>query len=127
MRHLIIHIRYMELVTVAVFPTSFAANLVQGRLQADGIECYIKDEHSVHLNPYFNNALGGIKLQVKEEDVGLAVFTLRQLGYRTVFDQLPVSEKKPPHMAVRFAKFLAATAVVLGWLYFTEFGATLPW
>lgn len=111
----------MQLVTIAVFPTAFMAHVVEGRLQADGIECYIQDEHTLQVNPLLTNALGGIKLQVKEEDVPLAVSLLRQSGYRTVFDMPQVIQKKEPHIIIRFLKFLAAAALLLGWLYLTEY------
>lgn len=110
-----------RLITIAVFAVAFHAQLLKGRLEADGIECYIQDEHTVQVNPVLTNALGGIKLQVKEQDVPLAVSLLRYSGYRTVFDTPPQTEKKEAHILIRFAKFLAAAAVVLGWLYFVEF------
>jgi hypothetical protein len=110
----------MRLVTIAVFASAFIAHLVEGRLQADGIECYVQDEHTLQVNPLYNNALGGIKLQVKEEDVQTAVTVLRMHGYRTVFDNLPTVEKQQ-HVVVRFLKFLAAALLVLGWLYLVDF------
>ena len=116
----------MQLVTIAVFNASFNAHLVQGRLQADGLECYIQDEHSVQINPMYNVALGGIKLQVKDTDVQPAVAMLRQLGYPTVFDIPYTTEKKPPHILLRFLKFLAAVIIVLGWMYIMEFGVKWP-
>lgn len=111
----------MQLVTVAVFPTAFSAHVVEGRLQADGIECYIQDEHTLQINPLYNNALGGIKLQVKEEDVSLAVALIRQTGYRTIFDTLPETTQKQQHIIVRFLKFIVAAVLLLGWLYIVDF------
>ncbi len=108
-----------QLITIAIFATAFHAHLLQGRLQADGIECYVQDEHTVHMNPMYNNALGGIKLQVKDTDVPTAVSLLRYSGYPTVFDGPRQVEEKQSHILIRFAKFLAASVVVLGWLYFT--------
>lgn len=108
----------MQLVTIAIFPTAFSAHVIQGRLQADGIECYVQDEHSVQMTPMFSNAIGGIKLQVKEEDVQIAVALLRQSGYRTVFDAPPVTPPKEQHILLRFIKFLAAAVILLAWLYF---------
>lgn len=110
-----------RLITIAVFAVAFQAQLLKGRLEADGIPCFIKDEHTVHVNPMLNNALGGIKLQVMEEDVPMAVNLLRYSGYRTVFDTPAEPEKKEPHILIRFGKFILAAAVVLGWLYFVEF------
>ncbi len=110
----------MQLVTIAVFALAFNAQVVKGRLEADGIECYIQDEHTVQVNPMLNNALGGIKLQVKDTDVPLAVSLLRQTGYRTVFDVPQTPQKKELHVALRFLKFLVAGVALLGWLYFID-------
>lgn len=110
----------MRLVTIAVFALAFNAQVVKGRLEADGIECHIQDEHTVQVNPMLSNALGGIKLQVKDEDVPMAVSLLRQTGYRTVFDVPQEVEKKSPHIAIQFLKFLGAAAAALGWLYFVD-------
>lgn len=58
----------MELVTVRTFDNYFSANIILTRLQADGIECYLKDENTVTIDPILTYAIGGIKLVVKKED-----------------------------------------------------------
>jgi predicted nucleic-acid-binding Zn-ribbon protein len=37
----------MELVTVRTFDNYFSASIILTRLQSDGVECYLKDEHTV--------------------------------------------------------------------------------
>lgn len=68
----------MKLVTVASFDNSFSAHLAQFNLSENGIGCYIKDENSVSLNPMYNIAYGGIKLQVNEPDVEMAIGILQR-------------------------------------------------
>ena len=58
----------MELVTIKTFDNYFSANITLTRLQNDGIECYLKDEHTVTIDPILSNAIGGIKLVVKKEE-----------------------------------------------------------
>ncbi len=58
----------MELVTVNSFDNYFSANILLTRLQSEGIECYLKDENTVTIDPILSNAIGGIKLVVKKED-----------------------------------------------------------
>ena len=58
----------MELVTVKTFDNYFSANIILTRLQAEGIECYLKDENTVTIDPILSNAIGGIKLVVKKDD-----------------------------------------------------------
>jgi hypothetical protein len=58
----------MSLVTVKTFDNYFSANITLTKLHAAGVECYLKDEYTVTLDPILTNAIGGIKLVVKKED-----------------------------------------------------------
>src|SRR5664279_4169567 len=58
----------MELVTVRTFSNSISANLLLSKLRNGRIECYLKDEYTVTMDPLLTNAVGGIKLVVKKED-----------------------------------------------------------
>ncbi len=42
------------------------ANLHLLQLQEEGINCWLKDEHTVTIDPLLSNAIGGIKLMVHE-------------------------------------------------------------
>ncbi len=59
----------MELVTVRTFTNYFSANILLTRLRDGGIECYLKDEQTVTMDPLLTYAVGGIKLVVKKNDV----------------------------------------------------------
>ena len=61
----------MNLVTVKTFDSYFSANIFLTKLHAEGIECYLKDEYTVTLDPILSNAIGGIKLVVKTADESL--------------------------------------------------------
>lgn len=54
--------------TLATFQYPHEAAIVQGRLQALGLECFLKDELTVQAYHFLSNAIGGVKLQVKESD-----------------------------------------------------------
>lgn len=69
----------MELITVKSFDNYFSANILLTRLQSEGIECYLKDEHTVTIDPMLSNAIGGIKIVVKKEDEDRVVKLIR--GY----------------------------------------------
>lgn len=58
----------MNLVTIKTFDNYFSAHLILSRLQHDGMECYLRDEHTVTIDPLLTNAIGGIKLVVRQED-----------------------------------------------------------
>jgi hypothetical protein len=57
-----------ELVTIATFDNTVQANLVRNQLAAAGIRATLVDEHTVGLNWMWSNAIGGVKLIVREED-----------------------------------------------------------
>ncbi|CAN5771724.1 hypothetical protein BH11BAC3_BH11BAC3_05100 [soil metagenome] len=58
----------MEMEVVRSFDNYFTANITLTKLHAEGIECYLKDEYTVTIDPILSNAIGGIKLIVKKED-----------------------------------------------------------
>ena len=68
----------MDLVTVKTFDSYFSANIILTKLHAEGIECYLKDEYTVTLDPILSNAIGGIKLVVKIADESLVKELLKR-------------------------------------------------
>lgn len=66
------------MVTVKTFDNYFTANIILGRLQDEGVNCYLKDEYTVTIDPILCNAIGGIKLTVNSEDAATAAKLLAQ-------------------------------------------------
>ena len=58
-----------RLVTVKTFSSAWEADLAKTQLEACGIEAFILDSQTISVNWLFSNAIGGIKLQVFEEQV----------------------------------------------------------
>jgi predicted RNA-binding Zn-ribbon protein involved in translation (DUF1610 family) len=58
----------MELVTIRTFNNYFSANILLTKLRDAGIQCYLKDEYTVTVDPLLTNAVGGIKLVINKED-----------------------------------------------------------
>jgi predicted Zn-ribbon and HTH transcriptional regulator len=58
----------MDFVILQSFNNYMDAHLLMGRLESEGIECWLQDENTVTINPVWTNAVGGIKLLVKKED-----------------------------------------------------------
>ena len=67
-----------ELVTIRKFRDLPEALLAKGSLESAGIECSLIDDNMVRLDWLISNLLGGIKLQVKAEDLDVAEEMLRQ-------------------------------------------------
>lgn len=66
-----------RLVTVETFSTPWEAQIARARLETEGIHSVIADENFVRLYWALSSALGGVKLQVREEDVSRAAEMLR--------------------------------------------------
>lgn len=58
----------MELIVIRTFDNYFSANILLTRLRDAGVQCYLKDEYTVTIDPLLSNAIGGIKLVVRKED-----------------------------------------------------------
>jgi hypothetical protein len=68
-----------KLVTVATYFQHSDALLARMRLEASGIECVLIDEHLCRIDWGLAPALGGIKLQVREEDAARAAELLHEI------------------------------------------------
>jgi hypothetical protein len=64
-------------VTVATYTFPWEAQLAKARLESEGIESVVADEIAAGL--YGANAIGGVKLRVREEDAGRATALLGTL------------------------------------------------
>ena len=62
----------MNIITLRSFDNYFLASITLTKLQGAGVNCYLKDEHTVTIDPILSNAIGGIKIVVKEEDAAEA-------------------------------------------------------
>jgi hypothetical protein len=56
--------------------TAQEAWLAKSVLDSAGIECFLFDENVVRIDWFLSNAIGGIKLRVREEDVAAAAALL---------------------------------------------------
>lgn len=54
----------MQYVKICSFDNYIPAHLLLGRLEEEGINAWLKDEHTVTIDPLLTNAVGGIKLMV---------------------------------------------------------------
>jgi hypothetical protein len=110
--------------------------VLRSRLEAEGIECNLLDEYTTEANPFYANAIGGVKLQVRERDVPAAVEILKEGGYLKdehliqpdSLDKLDKATSRIPvlkNLRVELRLMLIITIIVLifGGIYYF---ATLP-
>ncbi|MDN3665122.1 DUF2007 domain-containing protein [Algibacter miyuki] len=50
--------------TIARFQYSAEAQIIKGRLEADGIQVFLFDNLTIDTDPFVSNAIGGVKLKV---------------------------------------------------------------
>jgi len=67
----------MEFVHIDTYVNYIDAAIIQGRLEEEGITCWLKDENTVTIDPILTNAVGGIKLMVPEVQAQRAVELLQ--------------------------------------------------
>lgn len=63
-------------ITIKTFTYPHEAYIVQGKLESEGIRTFLKDEMTVQVYNFYSNAIGGVKLQIPEEDVDTALAIL---------------------------------------------------
>jgi len=60
-------------VILASYRDLIEAEIVKGHLEAEGIQCVLTDDNTVAVNPFYSNAVGGVKLKVFQEDYDKAI------------------------------------------------------
>ena len=56
------------------------ALIYKGKLESEGINVFIRDNAVIDANPLYSNAMGGVKLYVKNEDLRNAQEVLSQIS-----------------------------------------------
>ena len=69
-----------KLVTIATFDQPAQARLAQNALEAAGVQTAVNDESLVAMDWLLSNAVGGVKVQVWEEDADRAVGEIADHG-----------------------------------------------
>lgn len=68
-------------VTITTFTFAHEVLVLRGRLESEGIQCFVPDEQTIQMHPFYSNALGGLRLQVLEKDFEKAATILKEGGY----------------------------------------------
>jgi hypothetical protein len=54
---------------IANYQYASEAYLFKGKLESEGVDVFLQNENTINTDPLLSNALGGVKLFVKSEDV----------------------------------------------------------
>ncbi|MBS1509326.1 MAG: DUF2007 domain-containing protein [Bacteroidetes bacterium] len=68
----------MNFKQITTYDNYVLANMTLGLLQENGINCHLKDENIVTIDPFLSPAVGGIKLMVQEDEFELAQNLIKQ-------------------------------------------------
>ena len=65
---------------IASFQYSSEAIIYKGRLESEGIAVFMRDNFTIDTDPLVSNAVGGVKLFVREEDFAAAEEILSEIS-----------------------------------------------
>jgi hypothetical protein len=58
-----------HIITFQTYYDPVLAHIVRARLEANGIDCFVSDENTLVAQPFYNQAVGGVKLNIFESDL----------------------------------------------------------
>lgn len=67
--------------TILTLTFPHEAHMAKGFLESEGIETLIQDEMTAQVNSFYSNAIGGIKILIKDKDYEEGLNILRKGGY----------------------------------------------
>ena len=80
-----------KIIVYRTYYNPIEANIVKGRLEDSGVACFLSDENIATIQPLYNQAIGGVKLNVFEKDVTL-INDLLAVAYHQVEEQISIDE-----------------------------------
>lgn len=113
-------------VTIARFQYSSEAQIIKGRLEADGIDVFLRDNITIDTDPLVSNAIGGVKLKVLAKDEKEARAILKSIKMYSLDDDgkpIKCPNCKQQHVALysTIKNFKSLMAFIIGFL-----SGTLP-
>lgn len=103
-----------KMITVATFHLPQDAYIIRGRIESEGIFCYLKDELTVQSDNIISNAIGGVKLQVHESDVQKVLPILEEAGL--IEKEFTIGRHAPEKGMPRELKFVLASGALISGL-----------
>ena len=73
--------------TIATFQYSTEAQIVKGRLEAEGIQVFLSDDLTIDADPLVSNAIGGVKLKVLSREAMKAQYILQKISQYSLDDE----------------------------------------
>ncbi|MFD1062413.1 DUF2007 domain-containing protein [Winogradskyella litorisediminis] len=111
-------------ITIAKFQYTTEAQIVKGRLEADGIEVFLRDNFTIDTDPLVSNAIGGVKLKVLAKDKDAAMEILQSIKAYSLDDNgnpiiCPNCGKNRVQMFSTINNFKSFFAFIIGFVFGT--------
>ncbi|OYQ34449.1 hypothetical protein CHU92_11900 [Flavobacterium cyanobacteriorum] len=71
---------------IGAYQYTSEALIIKGKLQSEGIDVFMADNHTIDFDPLISNAIGGVKLFVRNVDAGKAKQILFAINRYSVDD-----------------------------------------
>lgn len=109
--------------TIAVYQYSSEAQIIKGRLEADGIEVFLADTYTIDTDPLVSNAIGGVKLQVRSEEVIKAKHIIDEISAYSLDDngkpiQCPNCNSQKTYLITQITDFKSLMSFMVSMLFF---------
>lgn len=76
-----------EFEKIGSYQYSSEAIIIKGKLESEGIEVFMADNFTIDTDPLVSNAIGGVKLYVRNEDMDKANTVLSDISRYSVDDK----------------------------------------
>jgi hypothetical protein len=90
-----------KFITIKTFNHPNDLLVIRSKLESEGVVCFAQDEQITQIHPFYSGAVGGVKLQVREEDVNRAVEIMKEAGH------IQDRDLKPSKLDIRLYKILS--------------------
>lgn len=100
-------------VTIISFTYPHEAHMAKAKLESEGIETMIQDELTAQVNNFYSNAIGGVKLLVKENVAELAIRILEESKIIIHDKNENTVSKEEIDKKLRTTKYIYAFAILL--------------
>ncbi len=86
-----------QLVILKTFMYPSEAYPLMSKLESEGINCFLDGENTITVHPFLSNAIGGVKLKIRESDTDAALMIIRESEEKFLEiqrnEEVPVPEK----------------------------------
>ncbi|MFI1772828.1 DUF2007 domain-containing protein [Thalassobellus citreus] len=110
--------------TIAKFQYSSEAQIIKGRLEAEGIDAFLSDNLTIDTDPLVSNAIGGVKLKVQTKDALKAQNILDSISKYSLDDEgssihCPSCNSSKIQLYSTIKNFKAFFSFIIGFLFGT--------